>query len=194
VIAPDINGLVLCGGKSTRMGVDKSTVQYHGAPQVDYLAEQLKTSCNAVFVSTYLGSKLRTSFPLLPDRFDFKSPLNGILSALHFNPGVAWLAVAVDMPNVNTIVLKDLIRQRDKSKLATCFYNHIKHFPEPLLTIWEPAAFKPLMAFVGAGQISPKEFLAKHDVKLVESDGHVHFMNINTPEELERYRREFNKD
>jgi molybdopterin-guanine dinucleotide biosynthesis protein A len=176
------------------MGVDKATLQYHGTPQVDYVPEQLKTCCNQVFISTYPGSNLTTTFPLLLDRFEFKSPLNGILSALHFNPDVAWLAVAIDMPNVNTVVLKDLIQRRDRSKLATCFYNPIERFPEPLLTIWEPAAFKPLMAFIGTGQISPKEFLGNHDVNLIEPDNHIHLLNINSPEELERYRRGLNKD
>ncbi|MFT5737968.1 MAG: molybdopterin-guanine dinucleotide biosynthesis protein A, partial [Maribacter sp.] len=32
-----IYGLVLAGGKSTRMGVDKGLITYHGLPQRDYL-------------------------------------------------------------------------------------------------------------------------------------------------------------
>ena len=171
------------------MGVDKATLKYHGAPQVDHVADQLKTCCSEVFVSTYSGSKLMTTFAVLVDQFDFKSPINGILSALQFNPNVAWLAVAVDMPNVDMDVFKHLIQQRDKLKLATCFYNRIERFPEPLLTIWEPAALKPLQAFVAGGQLSPKEFLRNHDVKLIEPADHLHLLNINSPEELERYRR-----
>ena len=47
----DIMGLVLAGGRSQRMGMDKGMLQYHGKPQREYLYEQLEPICSRVFLS-----------------------------------------------------------------------------------------------------------------------------------------------
>ena len=46
-----LNGLVLAGGKSTRMGKDKGQISYHGIPQSTYLYNLLKDICDNTFLS-----------------------------------------------------------------------------------------------------------------------------------------------
>ena len=48
---PNTYGLVLCGGKSTRMGTDKSMLQYHSKPQRYYVYDLLFPLCEKVFIS-----------------------------------------------------------------------------------------------------------------------------------------------
>ena len=48
---PLLNGLVLAGGKSVRMGYDKSSIQWHGKEQRYYMADLLKQICKDVFIS-----------------------------------------------------------------------------------------------------------------------------------------------
>ena len=44
-------GLVLSGGKSTRMGTDKGLITYHGIPQREYIYKLLEEVCDATFLS-----------------------------------------------------------------------------------------------------------------------------------------------
>jgi molybdopterin-guanine dinucleotide biosynthesis protein A len=74
-----LNGLILAGGKSTRMGQDKGMIDYHGKPQREYLVDLLKPYCLEVFISSKENIKQNT----IADHFDLDSPLNGILSAFH---------------------------------------------------------------------------------------------------------------
>ena len=46
---PVLNGLVLAGGQSLRMGFDKGNVNWHGKPQRYHMADMLKPYCKVVF-------------------------------------------------------------------------------------------------------------------------------------------------
>lgn len=48
---PPVNGLVLAGGRSLRMGRDKGAIAWHGKPQREYAADMLKNLCGEVFIS-----------------------------------------------------------------------------------------------------------------------------------------------
>ena len=84
-----LNGLILAGGKSVRMGVDKSALQVNGSTQVAYLAELLKPFVDQVFVSIRDEQKNLQQFKgleIITDKFKTASPLNGILSAMQTQP------------------------------------------------------------------------------------------------------------
>ncbi|HEY9045654.1 MAG TPA: NTP transferase domain-containing protein [Ohtaekwangia sp.] len=186
--ASPIYGLVLAGGRSSRMGHDKSLIDYHGKSQREYLTEILSIFCEKVFVSCKTTDGLPAHLHPLPDQFTIDSPLNGILSAFQHNHEVAWLTMPVDMPFVDEAVLRFLIEHRDQTKAATCFYDSDGKEPEPLLAIWEATCNKPLFDYYKMGAISPRGFLKQQHINLLEApDKRIH-QNINTSEELDRYR------
>jgi molybdopterin-guanine dinucleotide biosynthesis protein A len=187
--AHDIFGLVLSGGRSTRMGVDKGSVIYHGVPQREFLFQCLKKYCVRVYTSCYAEQVVAAELNPLEDQFEMKSPMNGILSAFATHPDVAWLVVAVDMPYVDERVLDQLIAARNREKTATCFYNEQEKFPEPLLTLWESKAFPLLLEFAEKGRISPKDFLSSNDVQLIIPSDPIILININDKEEYLRFKK-----
>lgn len=179
-----MNGLILAGGKSSRMGTDKGLLLYHNKPQREYLFELLQTLCNEVFTSCHPGQNIEAKWNPLPDNFNIAGPLNGILTAFQHNPTTAWLIVAVDMPFVNTQALRILINHRDPTKVATCFFNEQRKHPEPLLTLWEESAYPLLLDYIRQGKASPREFLMTHPVNFVQPPDHNTLRNFNTPEDL----------
>ena len=50
-----MNGLVIAGGKSTRMQQDKAMIQYHGMPQYQYVYNILQPFCSETFISLHAG-------------------------------------------------------------------------------------------------------------------------------------------
>jgi molybdopterin-guanine dinucleotide biosynthesis protein A len=161
---PDVYGLVLAGGKSERMGVDKGLLNVHGETMREYMFGQLRDVCSKAYISCRREQQMPPWMNPIIDQSFTAGPLNGLLSAFHYNPRCAWLAVAVDMPYVNTTILHSLLKQRNPSALATCYFNENVGWPEPLLTIWEPSAFPRLKEFVEDGNISPRRFLTEHSV------------------------------
>ena len=173
------------------MGNDKGLINYHGKPQRDFLVDQLKPFCEQVFISGPKDSKV--SQTTIPDHFDLDSPLNGILSAFHFDPLVAWLTVPVDMPNIDSKAIEYLLKHRDEHKAATCFLDSEGQEPEPLFTIWEARSKPMLFDFFNSGQVSPKKFLIENDVCLVKAPNISMLTNINTEEELQAYLKKSGK-
>ena len=186
IIGPKIYGLVLAGGKSTRMGKDKGMIAYHGMPQREYLYHLLSRVCTQTFVSirpdqiTDLSDGMQT----IVDSDIHKGPYNGILSAHEKFPKVAWLVVACDMPLIDLASLQELIAARDPNVTATAFADEKEPLPEPLCAIWEPHALESSKAFLDSGQgTCPRKYLIKNETKLVfPRDTHV-LLNANSEEE-----------
>jgi molybdenum cofactor guanylyltransferase len=181
-------GLVLGGGRSSRMGRDKANIDYHGKPQIEFLFELLSQCCDDVFFSCKKNSGIPQRLHPMEDQFSIDSPLNGILTAFSLRPDVAWLSVPVDMPNVNLPAIKYLIDHRDPSKIATCYYDSDGKCPEPLLTLWEQSAGILLKDFFHTGEFSPRSFLMKHPINILTAPDPKILININSPDELNRFR------
>ncbi len=180
-IAP-LYGLILSGGKSQRMGQDKGALQYHGIEQREYEARLASQFCNQTFISCRMQQDelIESSFEKLYDRFDGLGPYGGILSAFQQHPNAAWLTLACDLPYLAKDSLALLVKGRNPSKLATCFYNPETEFPEPLITIWEPRAYPVLLEFLSQGFSCPRKVLINTDVEILEMPDIAQMKNANT--------------
>lgn len=185
-----LSGLILAGGKSIRMGQDKAQIEFHNKPQLYHLHELLTPFCNEVYFSVHKDNSFTHQKRVIKDLFDIESPLNGILSAFHYSAENAWLSVAIDMPNITNETLVYLIKNRDKTKSATCFYDSEGVNPEPLLTIWEPRSRPQLLNFFNRGKVSPRKFLIENEVCLLKTPDPSWLVNVNTPKDLESFKKQ----
>ncbi|GGG94295.1 molybdenum cofactor guanylyltransferase [Polaribacter pacificus] len=184
-IAP-VKGLVLVGGKSTRMGKDKSTLDYFGKPQKQ-AAKELLVSNN---LETYYSVQKQTDkADEISDTFLNLGPFGGICSAFQKNPNVAWLVLATDLPFVDSKLIQLLLQKRNPSKVATAIKGKGNQFVEPLITIYEPKAYPLLLQYLAQGYSCPRKMLINSDVEIVEVDA-AFIRNVNTPEEFELAKKE----
>lgn len=192
---PPLNGLVLAGGRSTRMGADKDLIQWHGKEQRYYAADMLKSFCEAVFISCRAEQvkDINTAYKTLPDTFLNMGPFGGMLSALRSQRDKAWLVVACDLPLLNEATIRFLIENRDAEKIATAFESPHDGLPEPLITIWEPQSYPVLLHFLGKGITCPRKVLMNSDVLVLQPLRPEALMNVNTPEDAARAKEILNK-
>lgn len=184
---PPISGLVLAGGKSTRMHTDKTKLNYHGKPQRQHVHELLGRFCEEVFLSCRKeqADEITNNFKIITDSFLDMGPLGALLSAFREQPNTAWLTVACDLPLLSPSTLQKLVDQRNPSRIATAFKNGDSDFPEPLITIWEPKSYQVLLQFLGMGYSCPRKALINSDVELLEPPHSQELMNANTPQEYQ---------
>lgn len=187
-VRPPLYGLVLAGGKSTRMGQDKGEMEYHGKPQREYMADLLGELCEEVYLSVRSDQNLESTYSLLPDSFLGLGPLGGLLSAFREKPDVAWLVVACDLPLLDREAIGALIGARNTSTMATAFNSPVNEFPEPLIAIWEPRAYRVALEFLAQGYSCPRKVLINSEVSLIDARRPETLMNVNRPDESEKVR------
>ncbi|MUH35860.1 molybdenum cofactor guanylyltransferase [Zobellia amurskyensis] len=186
IIGPKIYGLVLAGGKSTRMGKDKGLIPYHGMPQRDYLYNLLGRVCEKTFLSIRpeQQNEIADDVEVIVDENKYKGPYNGLLSAHLQHPDVAWLVLACDLPLIDLQALQELIAARDPNKVASSFAQKEDPLPEPLCAIWEPTAFQESLTYLESGNgTCPRKYLINSDVKLVFPSNPNVLLNANSEEE-----------
>lgn len=188
-IAP-IQGLVLAGGKSVRMGTDKGQLDFYGKSQRDVAIELLAKNKLKTYLSVREEQEVSIAHKIT-DKFIGLGPFGAICSAFQQNPDVAWLVIATDLPFLNNEVIQLLLKHRNPSKIATTIKGRNKQFPEPLITIWEPKSYTLLLNYLAQGYSCPRKVLINSEVEIIEIDDDL-IRNINTPEEFKTAYKEIN--
>ena len=185
---PRLNGLVLAGGKSERMGFDKSAINWLGQEQRYQMANMLQQYCSDVFISCRSDQQTDDGYKRLLDTFTGLGPYGGILSAFREEPDAAWLVVACDLPLLSEQTLNFLTQNRNIASVATTFKSPFDEFPEPLITIWEPKSYPVLLSFLSQGYSCPRKVLINSDTTVLDPPFPEELTNVNTPEELEKVK------
>jgi molybdopterin-guanine dinucleotide biosynthesis protein A len=105
-----MNGFVLAGGRSTRMGSDKALLRYAGRPLIEHAVESLK----AVGLEPYIVGvrpDLATYAPVIEDLHPGCGPLGGIEAALAASDSEWNLFLPVDLPLLPQVFLRYLIER-----------------------------------------------------------------------------------
>ena len=181
-----VNGLVLVGGKSSRMGTNKSALDYHGIPQKTFAKNILENNKLETYFSVQNTSENEHE---ISDTFLNLGPFGGICSAFQTDPNAAWLVLATDLPFIDETVIQLLLEKRNPSKVATAIKGKGNEFVEPLITIYEPKAYPILLQYLAQGYSCPRKMLINSDVEIVEIDASF-IRNVNTPKEFELAKRE----
>ena len=184
---PPLFGLVLAGGRSTRMGQDKSGLVYHDRDQLNHAVSLVSEFTTKVYVSarpdqSELG--LYAGHEIIEDRpGNGEGPVNGVLSAMKTHPDAAWLVLACDMPLVGEAELNALVAARSYDYSAVAYVGEDDN-PEPLCTIYEPVMMGRLLQRVEAGRYGLRRALTDKDICLLTVNRLDRLTNANTVDEM----------
>ncbi len=182
-----LNGLILSGGRSRRMGSDKALLHYNGRLQIERCQELLQKMCQKVYISTrenQFHDSIAPTLERLYDRFVDFGPLGGILTALQTHSKSAWLIVACDLPFLDETLLQELLTQRNPFAMASVF-SHENGFLEPLCGIYEPKIRKSLFAYMANEIYCPQKILKQLNVHEIDLKNAQALTNVNHAQEYE---------
>jgi len=183
-----IHGLILAGGRSSRMGRDKALLKYHGKSQIEWTAERARAVCKQVYLSVrpdQVGDPARKVLPQIVDRIADKGPIAGIMAAQAQAPDVAWLILACDLPYIDENTLSHLVASRDPSRVATAYRSTHDGLPEPLCAIFEPRSRALIEEYVAGGKDCPRKFLIRNEALLIDQPNPRSRDNVNTTAEYQ---------
>ncbi len=188
-------GLILSGGKSSRMGTDKALIDYHGKPQQELLFDLVQEFCAHTFISLREDQQddLPEKYKVILDQNEYPGPLNGILSAHKKYPEAAWLVIACDLPLLDKETLQLLVKGRDANKDATALTTKASGLPEPLAAIWEPKGLEGVKEYLkNATSSCPRKFLINTDTHLLFPENDDVLANANSMQDFRRIKDALN--
>lgn len=149
-------GCVLIGGRSTRMGVPKHLLERGGVTWLELILSQLRVVAEQVVISG--SGKIPPALhgiPVVLDIHGLQGPLAGILSIFRRFPGVSWLVVACDMPDITIEALNWLLGQRGPEVRAILPDLNGDGMVEPLLAYYDQSCLHLLEKTASAGLMRP---------------------------------------
>jgi len=181
-------GLVLGGGHSRRMGVDKAAIAYRGQSQIAVAMDLLEGLCSRKFVGIrpdQVHDPIFAGFPPLIDRYPGEGPLGAIVSAQEQYPEAAWLVLACDLPFLDRPTLAYLVVNRGDAHQAVVYLSAHDGRAEPLCAVYEPRSAGGLSAAFQAGLRCARKGVESLHPYALNLPNHLALDNANTPADKE---------
>ncbi len=182
----DSYGLVLCGGRSSRMKTDKCLLNYFGQPQWQRVYEMLRTFCTHVFISCRADqqSHFGGGYPLIVDgdTIEDSGPLKGLLSAFAKYPAANWFVMGCDYPFLSKEDLQNFSSCVRDDDGAAAFFNETEKLYEPVLGWYSNASARTLNEQYSNGQCSLQQYLKEINARRFAPEGIKVMLSVDTPE------------
>lgn len=141
-----VTAAVLAGGRSLRMGVDKTLLDIDGEPLLARVVSAVSDACaHTVVVTNRPDAVAAIGLPdgigVLTDEVAYQGPLGGLVTAMAEAPDEWVLAVAGDMPHLSADVVRALWEVRDGGDIVVPVSEK---GAEPLLALYRVAACLPV--------------------------------------------------
>ena len=194
----DITGLVLAGGRGSRMGgVDKGLQNHLGMPLALHclLRLQLQVGSAMVNANRNLGAYESMGVPVWPDsQADFAGPLAGMLVGLEHCETPWLVTVPCDTPNFPLDLVERLAAaaQTEGADIAMAATREPDAQGQPVVQVQpvfcllKASLLESLQTFLDSGQRKIDRWTAQHRCATVVFDDSAAFFNANTVEELRR--------
>ncbi|WP_254411623.1 molybdenum cofactor guanylyltransferase [Dyadobacter diqingensis] len=193
----ELYGLVVCGGQSTRMGSDKSLIDYHGKPQRYYVYEMLEWICDKVFISCNRTQTEGVTKPyeILADlpAYDNIGPMAALLTAFKTFPDHDFLVVGCDYPYISNKDLKEFLKSLDSKTVASAFYQKENAIYEPLLAWYSRKSGAELVTMFNKQQYSLQHFLREHNAGKYDPPRPKNIVSVDTPEEYQTAKEQITR-
>ncbi len=190
-----LDGVVLAGGRSRRLGLDKALVRFGGVPLLRIVVERVAQVCREVVVAVdrperYEGLGLPTR--LVTDESPGLGPLSGLQAGLRTCRTEHMLVAACDLPFLNVELLR-YMASLPRSYQALAPWRDGRW--EPLHAIYARSCLEAADAMATSGGGSMQKLLGRLEVRRLDEeevgrldpDG-LSLVNLNERSDLDRAR------
>jgi molybdenum cofactor guanylyltransferase len=192
----DVEGFILVGGQSSRMGSDKSRLTFGSRTSVDLIRHALGQLTSKVRMAGGRPQSVHAGIENIPDTHEHWGALGGMQGALAACQ-TEWAAiVACDLPLVTQTLFARMWSFSDSGKFDAIVPIQPDDRPQPLCAIYRCQPCLPLVnELIAQGEHKPRTLLSRLNVRWVTfpelsdlSGAENFFLNMNTPPDYERAR------
>ena len=199
-----MTGIILAGGKSSRMGFNKAFIEIPGHLYAGSANNKHENSTTTIIERTVrLFNKIFdeiiivTNSPLEYEQFDVRiatdlikgaGSLGGIYTGIFHASSEHIFAVACDMPFLDKDTILKMIDMADEADAIVPFVNNQFH---PLHAVYSKNCLKPIEKAIMENDLRVNNLLKKIHIKKVEEiftsePAYLSVYNVNTKDELDQ--------
>lgn len=182
----DITGIILAGGKSSRMGTDKGVMLVAGRAMIERVIQTLSSFTNKIIIIANNNNYNTYGYPVLQDLIKDCGPMGGIYTGLEYSTTPFSIVMSCDIPFVELDTLHQLAIAEDSFDVVVPKHNGKI---EPLCARYSRRCSPRLETLLNKGEFKMKDALKGFNVLELEISNcpAQQFSNINTREELNQF-------
>lgn len=165
------SAIILCGGKSSRMGFDKSRIRVGNSFLIELIVEKLKILFDDVIViAGYEDRKFENvEFKVIQDVQKDCGPVGGIYTGLKSASSEYVFVTACDMPFINVDLIKYMITMIQEHK-PDCIILKNGKWIEPLYAFYSKSMIDTFCKSIKDNDFKLFEIISSHKVYYIEEE------------------------
>lgn len=188
-----LTGIILAGGKSSRMGSDKGLLPFKGQSLIEYLVAEMKPFVeNIIIVSNNLEGYdflKGQDIQVIGDTIPGLGPLGGLTTGLELSTNQWNFVLSCDLPFFKGEIIGFMNYSVQSKKEASCLVPKAEGFFEPLCALYHKRTLKFLKSQIVVRNLSLQQALKNKEIQVEEIEkevlqekfGQFVFLNMNTP-------------
>ncbi|HRN26399.1 MAG: molybdenum cofactor guanylyltransferase [Ignavibacteriaceae bacterium] len=187
----DITGIILAGGKSSRMGLNKSFLKIGDETIIERITDLMQSIFNDVIIITNSPKEyLFLQIPMYEDIYKWRGPLAGIHSGLTHSSTEVNFIISCDVPLMSKEMIEFIVEYKSDRPIKFC---KAAGYHQPLAGIYKKEIIKKIEDVICIDQVSDKsfhQFLKSVDAEIIHPENLSFyndeiFFNMNKKEDYE---------
>lgn len=182
----DLNAIILAGGKSTRMGTDKTLLKMNGKTLLETVVEICQLVCSSIIISSNNPAHGVFGYPVIADEQKDCGPIGGIYSCLKQSETDWNFIISVDTPFVTPDFIQFLLQHSGNfDAVIPEYYGKT----EPLIALYNRSCLPVIEKQIQLQLFKIQHLVALLNTEFVESSEWMEktpklFNNLNRPEDF----------
>ncbi len=184
-----VTGVILAGGKNSRMGTDKGLLVVEGKSIVERIANVLNPFVNEIVIISNGNNYDFLGYKIYNDIIKECGPIGGIYTALSLSNTEKNFIVSCDMPNITKELVQFIIENSGESDISVPMHQNKL---EPLCAIYDKHCYLKFEELIKENKLKLHDAINHFNTKYITIPETIFkyncFANINTPSEFENLK------
>jgi len=187
-----ISGIILAGGRSTRMEKEKGLNHFRGKPLILHVIENIRPVCDEILICTNNHEYDSLGYKVIPDEIQGAGPAGGILSGLKRSKNSHCLILSCDLPFASARFIQKIDFHSPEKEITVCFHDDRL---QPLCGFYDSSITENFGQKVRSGMYKMQElvksfdFQAIHQIDMIEFPFEYYLKNFNSKHDIIKIER-----
>lgn len=181
-----ITGIILAGGKSSRMGEEKGLVTFENKKLIEYSIAVFEQMNYEIIIIANDSRYEQFGYPVFQDIVHEKGPLGGLYTGLHHSK-TNWNAILTcDLPKITTSIFKELEKEIFHENDYDVVFSSYKDRINPLTALYNTSAKEKIKSCIDNDKLKVRLLQGELNIKTIPFSNKYanNFININSKNEL----------